>query len=94
MRPEQRWEFVTKEALAIGERWVATTCEELRKDGRPVEGGWPGTLSEARALAGGTLAAVLARRRLSTLTTEELANAASAVYEHARRRWLALPERA
>ena len=88
-----RSDLVAKEALEVGQKWVETLREELKREGRAVEGGWPGTMSEARARVGGQVSRMLARRRLSPLASEELASASRAAYDHARRTWLALPER-
>jgi len=90
---ERRKTIVSKEALDVGQRWVEALREELKKEGRAVEGGWPGTLSEARARVDGALSRVLAKHRLAVLSSEELSLAARAAYDHARRTWLALPER-
>jgi hypothetical protein len=90
---ERRKTLVSKEALDVGQRWVEALREELKREGRPVEGGWPGTLSEARARVDGSISRLLAKHRLAVLSSEELSLAARAAYDHARRTWLALPER-
>ena len=36
-------------ATAIGRTWALEVLQRLRSDDRDIEGGWPGTLGEARA---------------------------------------------
>ncbi|MBK7583510.1 MAG: hypothetical protein IPI67_25375 [Myxococcales bacterium] len=38
-----------REVEAIGQAWAQAKMEALRNEGRPIAGGWPGTMSEARA---------------------------------------------
>ncbi len=52
---------------------------KLRKEGRPVVGGWPGTLREARAQVSAYLGTSLGKRKLS-FTREELERAAKTAY--------------
>lgn len=53
-------------ADAEGRAWAASCSEALRKDGRRAEGGWPGTLSGARARV---VARLLVRPEPSALVT-------------------------
>jgi len=44
-----RGEELSDLAVAAGEAWASWWVDELRRSGRPMAGGWPGTISEARA---------------------------------------------
>jgi hypothetical protein len=74
---------VREESLA----WVEQCMEQLARQGRPIAGGWPGTVSEARRL--------VARRiqtgrgdALRALDAAQHARLVRAVYDCARRAWL------
>ena len=74
-------------AVAAGEAWFSWWCDELNKQGRPMAGGWPGTLSEARAR-------ILARvsKELGpawSLSEAELAALAQTAFVTARAGWIA-----
>jgi hypothetical protein len=78
-------------ALAIGARWAESFCDELRRDGRAVAGGWPGTSAEARARVTLYLGLELARRHMPLLTSDEVGWAARITYQKAKQDWLATP---
>jgi hypothetical protein len=73
----------------VAAAWVASWRETLRRDGRAMEGGWPGTLGEARTLVLKQLVPELAKRGLSAPDSEALARASRETYAAARRAWLA-----
>ena len=73
---------------SAGARWAASFRHELRKQGRPAAGGWPGTMSEARVHVAAYLATELRRRGMGMLTEQERELAARAVYAAARSHWL------
>ena len=75
--------------------WVAAWRDALARDGRAMEGGWPGTMAEARGWVQTRVAPALARKGLPFLTTESAALAARDLYAVARTAWLskALAER-
>jgi hypothetical protein len=73
---------------------VRSLCAALAEQGRPVAGGWPGTMVEARALIGGHLRVELDGRGLRTASSTELARAAEATYARARSEWLGLERHA
>lgn len=81
-------------ASTVGAAWVAALCAELANDGRPVEGGWPGTVVEARALVWRHLQVALSAQRLGQPTGEELAAVVAATYESARAAWQTMERRA
>ena len=68
--------------------WVASWRDSLAKDGRPVEGGWPGTIGEARAWVQSRVAPGLTQRGLPQPTREGATQAARDLYSVARTAWL------
>jgi hypothetical protein len=84
--PERRVLF-EEQSSATGIRWAEEYRSDLRREGRAAAGGFPGTLSEARALVSATLAPELGRRRLAALSIEEREWAARATYAAARKDW-------
>ena len=80
-----RERYVESHSQIVGDAWLAHVALDLRREQRTASGGWPGTMSEARARTTAHF------RELSTgaLTREALAAAARAVYQRARGRWLA-----
>lgn len=77
----------------VGADWVKSLCRALSEQGRPVAGGWPGTRVEARALIVRHLQNELEARGLRSPTSDELAVAATATYDHARSTWLGIERR-
>lgn len=90
-KEEERYAVLHESALRVGEVWAEAWREELKREGRAVEGGWPGTMPEARARVAVHLGNELSRRSWKALTTDELGVASSTTYERARRAWLAMP---
>jgi hypothetical protein len=90
--PAVRQARIEESAVALGRTWAEGRRQHLHLEGRPVCGGWPGTLSEARArvwqMFGGA-------RDWHPVTEAEREQAARAVYRSARDEWRrhALPER-
>jgi hypothetical protein len=80
-----RRSVLERAALDTAKAWADSRICELRAEGREVAGGWPGTLSEARHF----VRASLARRGLSSISHDELEQAARATYASARSTWLA-----
>ena len=87
-RLEDRRLMLSDGALSIGAEWAHGWREAMRREGRAIAGGWPGTLPEARARVAAYFGAELARRRMPVMTTDELQVAVAATYEKARRDWL------
>jgi len=79
-------------ALAAGEQWALSYRALVHEQGRAISGGWPGTMSEARARV---TAAFLGghKKSLSAISNAELDWLAKAAYGRARREWLAVAER-
>jgi hypothetical protein len=79
---------------SVAAAWVESWRAALRRDGRAMSGGWPGTIPEARALLVRSLTPELAKRGLSSPPADRLARASRDTYAAARRAWLAasIPE--
>ncbi|HEV8247524.1 MAG TPA: hypothetical protein VGP93_17225 [Polyangiaceae bacterium] len=84
---EERQGWLAREASALGVRWAQVTVQQMRQEGRVIDGGWPGTLPEARAQVRHILDSRLAKRGMRSLSNPELVTAARATYEQARREW-------
>lgn len=76
-------------AVGVGQRWFQERCENLGREHRRIEGGWPGTVTEARALVGVALTSALGGAVMALATSGELSRAARTTYAEARRAWLA-----
>lgn len=83
---ESRATLLEKAALDAARSWTATCFAALAQEGRRVDGGWPGTIREARTLVAAEATRALAGQAL--LTHEELDRLAQTTYEEARRAWL------
>ncbi|WP_394848113.1 hypothetical protein LZC95_11690 [Pendulispora brunnea] len=84
---DPRRRVIEESAAAVGKQWVRTWRESLRADGRRVVGGWPGTLTEARARARAYVTAELRRHSLEALSQAEFEQVARATYACARDEW-------
>lgn len=71
-------------ATIAAKAWADRCMVEIRNEGRPLAGGWPGTLSEARGWARAELSTQLVHP-----THEELEWLAHTTYSRARDAWLA-----
>ena len=71
-------------AKAAGQRWAEREREALKREGRLPEGGWPGTLTEAKAIAVSLRAG---RGVARELTADELASFTHETYAQAKRAW-------
>jgi hypothetical protein len=85
---EDRRALLSERPVALGAYWAKVWCEEMQREGRAIDGGWPGTLPEARARVRAVLDPELTRRKMPLLTLDELVAATRAAYEEARREWL------
>jgi hypothetical protein len=94
MNAEARGVLLDKIAFEAARTWAEACRAELAREGRRVEGGWPGTMPEARTRAAGEATRALALRSMSALTHEELGRLARITYDEARRSWGALGVRA
>ncbi|MEO6600149.1 MAG: hypothetical protein ABIQ16_09775 [Polyangiaceae bacterium] len=87
-RSDRRQTLLSEQPILLGTSWAQGWCKSMQSDGRLVVGGWPGTLAEARARVQGHLGSELVRRRMASLSIEELAQATSATYQQAKKDWL------
>jgi hypothetical protein len=80
-------------ALAVARVWAGACCVELKREGRKAEGGWPGTMPEARMRVGEEASRILTARSLPPLSYDELGRLARLAYDEARRSWGTFAER-
>ncbi len=86
--PADRAAALERLANEVAASWVASYLESLSQEGRPIEGGWPGTMPEARMRMDDHARHLLTARSMDALTTEELGQFTRIVYDEARRSWL------
>lgn len=84
---ERRGRLVRDRPLALGASWALDACQAAALSGRKLEGGWPGTVPEARIRVSQELARELAEQGMSPLSHDELVTATSIAYERAKRDW-------
>ncbi len=82
---DERQALLERTARAEASAWASWWRAELLRQGRPMAGGWPGTLSEARSRMARRIAADLGSDFAPT--THELDRAAREAYGAARRDW-------
>ncbi len=76
-------------AVRTARTWTSAWFRALAGDGRRVEGGWPGTVPEARARIASDAARTLEGLSMAALTRDELSRVTRMTYEEARRLWRA-----
>jgi hypothetical protein len=91
--PRKRRELFERSATLEGELWAAETRAQYGVEQRIAAGGWPGTLTEARARVAHALLPSLARDGLAAPTRTECEEAARILYASARNLWLKHRER-
>ena len=69
--------------------WAKETVAGFHAQMRAVKGGWPGTVSEARARMAGYVLPALARQGLAGATESEREQGARCLYHSARAQWIA-----
>ena len=72
---------------AVGTSWALECVNALRESGRPIEGGWPGTLPEARARILRQLPLQLSARGMLPLDAQEIGLVSSSTNAQAKRSW-------
>ena len=93
--PSQSRSVVLTDASAVvGASWAHEFVDALRASGRPIEGGWPGTLPEARARIVGKLSPELSAHGLLPLDAREIGLLASSTNAEAKRSWHLAAKRA
>lgn len=90
---EARRALVVQAAVSAGDVWAKWWRAELERQGRQVAGGWPGTLSEARARVIEAVLPEVRKLGMREMTFEERELAAKTLYATARRRWLSRRKR-
>lgn len=85
---EARRSLLERAAVAVGEAWARGWLDELLLEGRSPSGGWPGTISQARARVRASFARELAQARLAAAEVPELEDGVRAAYARAREVWL------
>ena len=88
LRPSSHPSQLLRLAAAEGRIWAQEVRNNVRKELRRAAGGWPGTVSEARARLAEFVLPQLSRQG-SAATSEDRERAARALYDSARRTWLA-----
>jgi hypothetical protein len=84
----RRQQLIQRCLAALGTSWASSSCQEMVKANRSIEGGWPGRMEEARTLVQRELTRELAAQGMAPPKPSELAGAPAIVYDHARRGWL------
>jgi hypothetical protein len=87
MTTDGRELLLEQAAFDTAQAWAQACCTQLTREGRRVEGGWPGTMPEARSRVGAQAARILTARSMTALTHEELGRLARLTYDEARRSW-------
>ena len=90
-REGARRSLLHERACAVGQAWAQRVRGELRREQRVIAGGWPGTITEARAHARVCLEGAGANRR-GAQSVDELEWVARVTYGRAREEWLAFAE--
>lgn len=76
-------------AVEAARTWTNEWITTLAAEGRPVAGGWPGTMSDARARAGALATRTLGAHAMGAPDHDELRELAHATYKEAQRCWRA-----
>jgi hypothetical protein len=84
----QRGKLLDDYPLTVGASWARGLYETTLRERGLVDGGFPGTLPEARWRVAQYLGSELARHELPPLSPNEFALAVDAAYARARRDWL------
>lgn len=84
---EQRKRSILEIPLGLGADWALDATRSLQLEGRRIEGGYPGTVPEARARMKRELTLELEKLGFTPPTEAELAVATAAAYDRARVEW-------
>ncbi len=80
-------------AVETARRWIEDVRLELAREGRPLDGEWPCTLSEARLRAGDAFRSAVAHREMAAPDHGDLILLAKLTTGEARRAWRKLVNR-
>ena len=86
--PESLSEPIRGRAELVGREWANEIKASIILERRRASGGWPGTLSEARARVLVSLLPWLQRNGQPTVSSQEREGAARLVYASARSAWM------
>jgi hypothetical protein len=84
---EKRVRLLKENPAVVGANWAVQYLEVVRESGRQIEGGWPGTVAEARMRVLSALPQTLLSLGFQPLNHEELVAATAIAYAEARRSW-------
>lgn len=84
---EQRKRSILEIPLGLGADWALDASRSLQLEGRRIEGGYPGTVPEARARMKRELTLELERLGFTPPSEAELVVATAAAYDRARVEW-------
>lgn len=84
---EKRGRLLKENPAIVGANWAVQYLEVVRESGRQIEGGWPGTVAEARMRVLSALPQTLLSLGFQPLNHEELVAATAIAYAEARRSW-------
>lgn len=90
---ETRRAFLDVNSATVGTGWSVALRTSLKQQGRAAAGGFPGTMSEARAHVNRALPTALSTAKMPVLSSEEREWSARVVYANARKDWLAHGDR-
>jgi hypothetical protein len=85
--------LLERRAALAGQVWAREMRESLRKQLRRAAGGWPGTITEARARLAEFVLPRLTREAAAAVTSSDREQAARTLYASARSTWLAQCDR-
>ncbi len=85
--PPARSVVLKNTSEAVGRTWALECVNALRESGRPIEGGWPGTLPEARARILRKLSLELSAQGMLPLNASEIGPVSSSTNAQAKRSW-------
>jgi hypothetical protein len=91
---EQRGNALREASEAIGVRWVLDYSASVEESGRRIEGGWPGTLPEARGRVLASLPQQLSQSGAAPMSAQEIIVASATASAEAKRRWRIATKRA
>jgi hypothetical protein len=84
---ERRSRLLRETSEAAGATWALTYLDSIQESGRRIEGGWPGTLPEARMRMLSSLPQALSAQGLAPLSPQEIIAASSITSAEAKRCW-------
>jgi len=84
----ERRVLLEQRAIAGGEVWARQARQELLSEGRRAAGGWPGTMSEARARVAQFVLPWMTSEGMVAASSAETEQAARTLYASARSTWL------